>query len=79
MTTELKASAGIQICPHFGTCGGCASLDQAYEAQLNVKRAALTSRFGKDLQITAVLGESDHFAYQLKARFVTGNQSCSSD
>ena len=61
-------------CPYFGTCGGCAIQDLAYEDQLTLKRRRLEralAPLGLEPPLT-LIGLDDPWRYRNKAEFTFG-------
>lgn len=56
VTSPTTEPAYANLCPHFGECGGCASQDVPYEAQVGAKAAKLEYLFrefwGKPVPVT---------------------------
>lgn len=40
----------MNLCPHFGECGGCATLDISYAEQIQDKHDEVSTLFGRDLE-----------------------------
>ncbi len=75
LTREKAAYAKVTPpCPYFGTCGGCAIQDLAYEDQLALKRERLRRAFASLPEAPAieVIGLDDPWRYRNKAELTFG-------
>src|SRR5262245_54098640 len=71
MKTTERISVGL--CPHFGTCGGCASQDVSYKDQLSAKESRLAELLAPfDLAIRPIIPSPDEFFYRNKMEFAFG-------
>jgi len=69
-------------CPHFGTCGGCAFQNLAYEQQLHLKEKYLLStlrRIGgmhdrEEFELHPIIPSPDTFYYRNKMEFAFGTE-----
>ncbi len=68
---ETNSRTDPPLCPYFGRCGGCTSQGQAYEDQLEAKKAVLSEAIGTDdIQVFA----SPPFHYRNRMDFAFHSQ-----
>ena len=65
----------MELCPHFGVCGGCKSQNIPYANQLQIKRDEINAAFssaGHAEQIASVLPCPEIFYYRNRMDYVVG-------
>lgn len=74
---EPSAHRCDPACPHYGRCGGCATLHMDYEEELRFKRAkvdaALERIGGLDLRTEGITGADSRWGYRNKAIYAVAN------
>src|SRR3990167_5577019 len=72
LTQEKSTYTKVEApCPYFGTCGGCALQDLAYQDQLSLKRGRLRRALAglEGIPPIEIVGLEDPWRYRNKAEF----------